>query len=267
MTSEPFKEISSFTKCGFMFPFTFLILSLLTFAASAQDGLNGCIDYTGSSIPTVYSGALPTVAMAEVSPENKSRILLNPKMLARHSNVLQTFIYWHECGHHVLGHLFKRIPTTIIQEQEADCIGIRVPVTLGLIKLTELPSLQREVANLGPGSWQHFPGSTRAANLEKCLGRGLAHDVWNSCKIRYYSTIDFIKETLPALNQILDICLRFGTTSTQCKEARQMTNKLDDGIKKSVGMLDEECPFVVDPVFNKIVAEYSKKLVRLRNLR
>lgn len=236
----------------------FLLLTLFVFQVNAGEIFKGCIDSLGNSVTTVYDKSFPNMGFAKLTPAKKPVIIINSKAIASLSVPMKEFIYWHECSHISLGHLINQTRSAIIQEQEADCGGIRVPLTLGLIKHSELPKLQRELSQLGPGDWQHFAGGTRAINIEKCLGDGYAEENWNTCKAKFYSNVDFINKSAGVMGQVLAGCRSKGFKNPNCIKAKELTVQLNDGLLKTVGEIDDQCPYVMAPVFNKAIANYSQ---------
>ncbi len=153
--------------------------------------LSGCLDHFGRPIPTIQNNIIPIAAIMK----NDSRLIsLNPKEMNNFSKPFQAFAYWHECGHHMLGHLFTEKTVDIIQEQEADCMGIRIPLTIGAIKHDDIVKIEQELGKLGDGDWFHFSGKIRAKNIRKCLAHGYSQNVWPECKEKYYANLDFIKQ-------------------------------------------------------------------------
>lgn len=238
----------------------FLTLAILGLQAQAEDAFNGCIDLSGKLIPTVYDDTFPNMGFAKITSARKPIIIINSKAIASLSSAMQKFAYWHECGHISLGHLIQQKQTAIIEEQAADCYGVRVPLTLGLIKHSELPKLQNELSKLGTGDWQHFAGGTRAINIEKCLGDGYVEENWNSCKTKFYSNVEFINKSAGVINQLLAGCRSKGFKNPDCVQAQGLARQLNGGLQNTVGMIDEQCPYVMAPAFSKAIANYSQAL-------
>jgi hypothetical protein len=242
----------------------FLTLAVICFSqVKAEDIFKGCIDLNGRSVNTVYNNSLNNIAYATITPAKKPIIIINSKAIASLSTAMQKFAYWHECGHISLGHLIQQKQAAIIEEQAADCFGVRVPLTLGLIKHSELPKLQSELSKLGSGDFQHFAGGTRAINIEKCLGDGYAEENWNSCKTKFYSNIEFINKSFGIVAQLLAGCRSKGFKNPDCIKAKELAAQLNDGLLKTVGEIDEQYPYVMAPAFNKAIANYSQALFAL----
>lgn len=245
--------------------FYFLLFVLVGFAFQAQAGDNfkGCVDLSGTPVTTVYNNSFPNLGFAKITPANKPIIIINRKAIASLSAGMQSFVYWHECGHISLGHLVQQKQAAIVEEQSADCYGIRVPLTLGLISHSQLPKLQSELSRLGPGDWEHFAGGTRAINIAKCLGDGYRKDNWNSCKTKFYSNVEFLNKSAGMMGQMLMGCKSKGFSNPDCIQAKQLAGQLNDGVQKTIGMIDEQCPYVMEPAFNKVIAKYSQALFAL----
>jgi hypothetical protein len=241
-----------------------LLIIFLIFQVHANEIFNGCVDPTGRSITTVYDNKLPDFGLARVAHgSNRFTITINAKAIATLSDGMKNFIYWHECGHIALGHLVTYRQSAIIKEQEADCYGIRVPLTLGRIEHSQLQKLQENISHLGPGDWEHFAGGARAVNVKKCLGEGSDEEVWGSCKKKFYANIDFINKTAQILEDIVSACKKNGLNNPECKQGKNLARQLHDGIQKTLVLVDQQCPYVMAPDFSKAIANYSRPLTIL----
>jgi hypothetical protein len=245
--------------------FYFLVFAIFALEVNASETFKGCIDPLGRPVQTVYDNNFPNMGFAKFTPANKSIIIINNNAISSLSTAMQNFIYWHECSHISLGHLVKQTRSAMIEEQEADCGAIRVSLTLGKIKHSELSKLQSELSKLGPGDWQHFAGGTRAINIEKCLGDGYREDNWNSCKNKFYSNVEFINKSAGVMGKLLAGCRSKGFKNPDCIQAKALASQLNDGLLKTVGEIDEQCPYVLAPVFNKAIANYSQTGVRSKS--
>lgn len=232
-------------------------------ASSAAESFWGCIDLLGKPVRTITNSASNYVAQAVLTGSGVPVIVMNPRLLKLFSKTTRTFIYWHECGHIMHGHLQREIPLTAIEEQGADCTGIRIPMTLGLFRHDRIPELQAELSALS-GDWQHLPGGMRAIMVEKCLGDGIQPEKWQSCRKMYNDNLDFIEKATPEIEKAVKICRRFGAGSSECGQAKALAAQLNEGIMKSIGITDNSCPFAEDPKFFKIVARFQAALTRLR---
>jgi len=142
-----------------------VILLALPSILSAQT-FTGCVDFRGIPVATVLEPQLNDAAFATIAPNGAPIILINPAAVSRLSPLAQQWLYFHECGHHALGHAVRNIP--LAQEQEADCFGIITLVQQGATQ-SMVRQVQWELAHLGPGDRTHLPGPARAINLPYCL--------------------------------------------------------------------------------------------------
>lgn len=142
-------------------------LTTHTRSACAEPCLAG-----GESIPSLPSTAIPDVAMATMDngqPVN----LVNPAVAPFLSPLFARWVYWHECAHHVLGHVaggavgFSR---PYVDEQEADCWSIRKLASEGLPG-AGVDVIQAEAARAPgqAGDDTHLPAIIRAMTLRACL--------------------------------------------------------------------------------------------------
>lgn len=177
----------------------------------------------------------------------------------------QTFIYFHEAGHHSLGHIANNATTTMVDEQQSDCFSIRVALTLNLIKHSDLEVIQKEVSSIGNGDWQHLSGAARSLNIQKCLGEGYKEEPWRVCKKKFYSNLNTFKSATPALKQMLGVCNKFGKNSKQCFDAKNLGLQLHQGLTSSTTLIDQQCPFVMDPSYTRVLFDYSKIFKELNN--
>lgn len=136
-------------------------------AQNPYQGYGGCVDFRSVPVWTEPVYQLNDAAFATVAANGAPVILVNPASLQRFSPLMQRWIYYHECGHHALGHAVRGIPLT--QEQEADCFAVVRMVQAGELPRQMVPQVQHELASAGPGDRTHLPGPNRAINLIACL--------------------------------------------------------------------------------------------------
>jgi hypothetical protein len=149
-------------------------LTMHTRSACAEPCLAG-----GESIPSLPSTAIPDVAMATMY-NGQPVILVNPAVAPFLSPLFARWVYWHECAHHVLGHVaagavgFRR---PYVDEQEADCWSIRKLGSEGLPG-AGVDAIQAEAARtLGQaGDNTHLPAIIRAMNIRACLTSSSGHE-------------------------------------------------------------------------------------------
>lgn len=244
------------------FKFTSIFLILLNNAFSEPVT---CYDQKGQQVTYISDSTFPGPAVALAKNGSKPIIVTNPEIMNKFSQQTQKFILAHECSHMALGHLLSASSPTIIDEQQSDCAGIRVALTLGQIKHIDLKIIENEIANIGQGDYEHFSGSTRSLNIQKCLGEGYKEEPWRVCKKKFYSNLSTFKSAIPALKQMLGICHKFGKKSSQCNDAKNLGLQLHQGLTNSTTMVDQECPFVMDFKLTKVMFEYGQALMKLNN--
>lgn len=167
---------------------TTISLTMHARSARAEQCLAG-----GMPIQSVPSTAIPDVAMATMY-NGQPVILVNPTVAPFLSPMFAKWVYWHECAHHVLGHVaagamgFRR---PYVDEQEADCWSIRKLVSDGLSS-ADVDAIQAEAARtLGQaGDNTHLPAMIRAMNLRACLrassdNESSSHGHDRACTTRY----------------------------------------------------------------------------------
>lgn len=160
----------------------------------------------------------------------------------------------------------KSEESAMLQEQRADCFGIRVPLTLGQIQLSEIPGLQRELAAFGKLDWEHFSGPKRAVFLERCVGEGMESSKWERCKEQFYTNIDYYTQATPLVASAVSTCKQAGPSSAKCIESKGLVSKFDTSIQKGVAWADDNCPFVMEPKFIKAVSRYQDQITRLKHV-
>lgn len=136
-------------------------------AQNPYQGYGGCVDFRGVPVWTEPSYQLGDAAYATIAPNGTPIILANPTHLQRFSWLMQRWVYYHECGHHALGHAVRNVPLS--QEQEADCFAVVTMVRNGELPLPYVAQVQQELATMGLGDQTHLPGPQRAINLVACL--------------------------------------------------------------------------------------------------
>ena len=134
-----------------------LFLPLLLGGAAYGQTWEGCA-VGGVPVPTVRDYNAPGPAFS-----NNGRIVINPTRMLVFSPNHQEFIYWHECGHVVLGHQDE----SASNEMDADCFALHYLTTTHKFSTREVVRIAREISRL-PGDWAHLPGLSRANHLLSC---------------------------------------------------------------------------------------------------
>lgn len=147
-----------------------VLWSISTSRAPAQITYDGCYLGQGYPIPSVPSPGINDIAFATIY-NGSPVILYNPMAVALVSPRMRTFMYYHECAHHVRGHTLGTVHP-MYMEQDADCWAIINLVRSGQFGGSDVQALQQELSVLGRGDWTHLPGPQRAINLYECLRGG-----------------------------------------------------------------------------------------------
>ena len=80
-----------------------------------------CVDTLGLKVMAGPNARLNNVAVAFRAPNGKPLITYNPVVLKRFHPVTRAFWFYHECGHHALGHSAGNRPMS--RERDADCVA------------------------------------------------------------------------------------------------------------------------------------------------
>lgn len=243
--------------------FYFFAYTILPIAHA--ETINDYYDQKGQMVKVIYNNNSPNLAVAIEKPGAASITIINPNLMKKFSAPTQTFIYFHEAGHHSLGHLVNNSSTTMMHEQESDCFSIRVALTLNLIKHSDLGVIQKEIAGIGNGDWQHLSGATRSLNIQKCLGEDYKEESWRDCKKKFYLNLNTFIGATSTLKQMNGICNKFGKKSSQCHDAKNLSLQLHQGLTNSTALIDQQCSFVMDPSYSRVLFEYGKLFKELNN--
>ena len=130
--------------------------------SAARLNADGSLELVGhrlrcDNVRTRLDKRLPNLGAA--SPE-EGLLLINPVLLGDEHEVVQLFVFHHECGHHRVG----------ASELGADCWAIDQGVGAGWLRRE---SLQPICASFGgaPETSTHPSAKRRCANLEQCFTR------------------------------------------------------------------------------------------------
>lgn len=157
-----------------LFVFLALILSLSSKSASAKsEGKKvQCFDYYKRPVLKIRNDSLNDVAFADFmryrGMSASPIIVINTKRLAKLSKQSQLFFIYHECGHHVLGHLYFR-DSDIEAEQEADCYALRYLIRNSAFTFKDIAYVQSDMRKFAKASFTHLGGEERADALLKCI--------------------------------------------------------------------------------------------------
>ncbi len=131
-----------------------------------------CIDYHKRPVLNVRNDTLNDVAFSDLMRVRGINMgpmtIFNYQRLKALSKASQKFFLAHECGHHVLGHLyFRRLGYAA--EQEADCYAIRILIRRGKFTLKDIEDVQGDMRKYAQSSAFHKKGTDRAVELMNCL--------------------------------------------------------------------------------------------------
>lgn len=146
-----------------VFSFFFMYSSL---SYGACGGWDGCVS-GGALIPTICDDNAPGPAFG-----GNGRITINRNVMASFSPSHRKFIYWHECGHVVLGHQSN----SASNEMDADCIAFQFLTSTYNLRPDEIVQIAREMSQM-PGDWTHLPGPARVNHLLSCGGAPICRNV------------------------------------------------------------------------------------------
>lgn len=124
-----------------------------------------CNDYRGLPVRTNRMDDLGDVARAWII-SRMPIITIDTTRMARLPEKVQLFFYFHECGHHVLAHIF--IPTTA-SENEADCWAVKKGRREGLFTREDVAGFAPVFAHSRGSKQGHLPGPERVAHLLACF--------------------------------------------------------------------------------------------------
>lgn len=131
-----------------------------------------CIDYHKRPVLNVRNDTLNDVAFSDMMRMRGMNMgpmtIFNNKRLASLSPASQRFFLAHECGHHVLGHLYLR-RRGLEAEQEADCYALRSLIRKGQFTLKDIKDVQKDMRKYARASLYHKGGRARADELMNCL--------------------------------------------------------------------------------------------------
>ncbi len=124
-----------------------------------------CSDFRGVAVRTTRMDDLGDVARAWVV-SRMPIITIDSKWMATLPDKMQLFFYFHECGHHTLGHIY--VPTTS-SENEADCWAVKRGRKEALFSREDVVSFAPVFAHSKGSRAGHLPGPERAKHLLACF--------------------------------------------------------------------------------------------------
>jgi hypothetical protein len=158
----------------------FLLLLTAT-PASAQLPLDDCIDRADRPVRGIVRNDMIWAGVATVE-NGESVIYWNQRRMAGRGRATQIFVYLHECGHHVLGHVWKT--SAARWEQEADCWAVQRMSEGGMIAARHLRVLEKELSRTR-GDAIHLGGRALLAALRRCMDIKTDRDAWRAALARF----------------------------------------------------------------------------------
>ena len=151
----------------------FVLLCCLPAAAAAQLPSDDCRDRSGLPVRGIVRNDMPW-AGAATELNGESVIYWNQSRNSRASLASRLFIYMHECGHHVLGHIWKSPSPR--WEAEADCWAVQSLRERGLLRAFQVRQLEQQVWRSRSSAGRFTEGSRRA--FSRCLDIKTDRDAW-----------------------------------------------------------------------------------------
>lgn len=128
----------------------------------------GCVDAKGVNVQWKETPTIADIAQAVFDKKKRPTVEYNPARLRFTSDVTRTFLYAHECAHHVLGHLYVGVQG-VDKEQQADCWAVLTMKESGALGDDGLERIQQDLGKLLRADENHSAGLRRAGNLKWCL--------------------------------------------------------------------------------------------------
>lgn len=124
-----------------------------------------CDDFRGVRVRTTRMDDLGDVARAWIV-SRMPIITIDTVRMAKLPEKVQLFFYFHECGHHVLAHIY--VPTTV-SEKEADCWSVKKGRKDGLFTREDVAGFAPVFAHSRGSMAGHLPGPQRIAHMLACF--------------------------------------------------------------------------------------------------
>lgn len=162
-------------NAGYLAGFIAIFLAIGSVLPAAAQGLETelvisgrsltCKDFRGAEVRTTRMNDLGDVARAWIVARIPI-ITIDTVRMAQLPVKAQLFFYFHECGHHVLAHIY--IPT-ITSENEADCWAIKRGRAEGLFTRDDVLAFGPVFAHSRGSKAGHLPGPERVKHLLSCF--------------------------------------------------------------------------------------------------
>jgi hypothetical protein len=121
---------------------------------------DGSLEIDGRKVRcgSVRSALDPRLSNLGISVPDRRLLVINPVRLARETETVRLFVFYHECGHHHVGG----------SELQADCWAVARGVGEGWLDRTGLGQVCRSFEN-APETATHPSGARRCRNLDRCF--------------------------------------------------------------------------------------------------
>ena len=133
---------------------------------------NNCSDVNGVPVATQWLLGHENANIANGMPV----IQLDPQLIDSSPPIVAQFLYYHECGHHRLGHIVGAVINGPVfamafaypQEYAADCFGLRTVQSINGVGPQDINVLMNSLATFTVPGGGHPPGPKRVRNMSSC---------------------------------------------------------------------------------------------------
>lgn len=151
-----------------------LLLAFATTPLAAQTVPSACTAPDGQQVQTIVRNDMIWAGLA-TRVGGKPVIYWNQHSMAGTSQATRLFVYLHECGHHMLGHIWEQDSRR--SEREADCWAMTLMVESGMTKQRHIEAIVRELKRT-EGDDVHLGGDALIASLNQCIRDRTDPGVW-----------------------------------------------------------------------------------------
>lgn len=161
---------------GWVGAFTAALLGMVAAPAAlhAQHDLTGCLDRQQRPVELRVKNDMGWGGLATIV-DGKPVIYWNKHLMDRANRPMQIFVYFHECAHHVLGHVWTGESPRA--EREADCWAIQLMVESGMIRGGHVAMIERELRH-SRGDANHLGGEELIQSLAACIDIKTDKNAW-----------------------------------------------------------------------------------------
>ncbi len=133
----------------------------------AEPDLPRCIDGRGYNVIFFEDASLAKLAEIDNADDGWPLVRYNADALPQLDSKTRMFFFYHQCGHHVLGHALKP-DITYQMEEKADCWAVNSLFYSGRLRRSEFKTVQKQISALSEKDWRKV-GPRRALRLANCL--------------------------------------------------------------------------------------------------